>query len=52
MADLKPICERTAFPGFEMAGFCPDCGHAIVMHLGVESCVVCELVHLVAGLRD
>lgn len=25
---------------------CPDCGHATVLHIGVDHCPVCELVAL------
>ena len=35
-------CQRT-FGDHEHAGTCPDCGHAVIAHIGTESCVICRM---------
>lgn len=55
-----PACGRlaprtcTAKPasGESLAGPCPECGHAAVLHVGVEHCPVCELVQHNQQVRE
>ena len=37
-------CTYRPLPGEVLKTACPDCGHAAVLHVGVEHCPVCELV--------
>lgn len=39
-----PYCTKIPRPGDRLTDACPDCGHATVLHLGVDHCPVCELV--------
>lgn len=38
-------CTRKPVPGQVIGAGCEDCGHAMVLHVGVDHCPVCELVH-------
>lgn len=47
----SPYCTTTPVPGtyltpVTLTAPCPDCGHATVLHIGVDHCPVCELVDL------
>jgi hypothetical protein len=48
MADTRSLeghmnpCHRT-FGDSEQTGTCPDCGHAVIAHIGTESCVICRM---------
>ena len=35
-------CRRT-FSTTDHAGTCPDCGHAVIAHIGTGSCVICRM---------
>lgn len=35
-------CVRT-FDISEQNGTCTDCGHAVIAHIGTESCVICRM---------
>lgn len=39
-----PYCTTTPTVGDRLADACPDCGHATVLHIGVDHCPVCEMV--------
>lgn len=39
-------CTRKPVPGQVIGAGCEDCGHALVLHVGVEHCPVCETVDL------
>lgn len=43
-ADALTFCTYQPLPGEVLKTACPDCGHAAVLHIGVEHCPVCELV--------
>ena len=43
-ADATVLCTYKPLPGEVLKTACPDCGHAAVLHIGVEHCPVCELV--------
>jgi DNA-directed RNA polymerase subunit RPC12/RpoP len=50
-------CTTTPVPGTyltlaTLSAPCPDCGHATVLHIGVDHCPVCELVDLNQRARD
>jgi uncharacterized Zn finger protein (UPF0148 family) len=45
-------CTTTPRAGDRIAAPCPDCGHATVLHIGVDHCPVCELVELNRRARD
>lgn len=36
-------CDRQDFAGHPAGGTCPDCGHAVVVHVGAQSCAMCRL---------
>lgn len=42
--DAPALCTYRPLPGEVLKTACPDCGHAAVLHVGVEHCPVCELV--------
>ncbi|MGW2692351.1 hypothetical protein ACWC3Y_10875 [Streptomyces sp. NPDC001296] len=39
------FCAYRPVPGEMLTAACVECGHALVLHVGVEHCPVCELVH-------
>lgn len=39
------FCQWRGYAGYVVGGKCPECGHAVVVHIGVEHCPVCELVY-------
>ncbi|MER6980153.1 hypothetical protein [Streptomyces carpinensis] len=39
------FCSSRPVPGQLLTAACGECGHAQVLHIGVEHCPVCELVH-------
>jgi hypothetical protein len=43
---LRPgeFCTWLALPGWVAGHPCPVCGHADLVHIGVDHCPVCELV--------
>lgn len=45
-------CTRKPVPFAYLSDGCPDCGHAIVLHVGVNHCPVCEMVDLNRQSRD
>ncbi|MGW4042961.1 hypothetical protein [Streptomyces sp. NPDC004721] len=40
------FCSYQPVPGEFLSAACVECGHALVLHIGVEHCPVCEMVHL------
>lgn len=42
----RPYCTRPPAAGEYLSAACGTCGHAVVLHVGVEHCPVCELVDL------
>jgi hypothetical protein len=51
MAQPDAYCSTTPTPGTllapaTLAAPCAHCGHATVLHIGVDHCPVCELVDL------
>lgn len=46
MPDSEPsaFCSYRPVPGEMLSTACVECGHALVLHIGVEHCPVCELV--------
>jgi hypothetical protein len=40
------FCTHRPLPGQLLTAGCPDCGHALIVHIGVEHCPVCEMQHL------
>jgi hypothetical protein len=48
------ICHRQDFAGEQIGAPCPEpgCGHSNLLHMGVEACVVCELVALRGRLAE
>lgn len=51
-AEEPSFCTSRPKPGAMLAGACEECGHALVLHIGVEHCPVCEMVHHNAQVRD
>ncbi|MEU5596674.1 hypothetical protein [Streptomyces sp. NPDC020298] len=47
MPDVEPspFCSYRPVAGERLAAACVECGHALAVHIGVEHCPVCELVH-------
>lgn len=43
-AEQPALCTYQPLPGEILKGACQECGHAFVLHVGVEHCPVCELV--------
>jgi hypothetical protein len=41
-----PYCTRKPGVGDRVDVVCPDCGHWLPTHIGVEHCSVCEMVDL------
>lgn len=39
-------CTRAPMPGEHLGAACGQCGHAVLLHIGVRHCPVCELVDL------
>jgi hypothetical protein len=39
-------CNQRPVPGEYVGAGCGQCGHALVLHIGVTHCPVCELVDL------
>lgn len=54
VADVEqPVfCTYRPVTGEVLKTACPECGHALALHIGVEHCPVCELVALNGQLRD
>ena len=50
--DPAAYCTRKPTPGAYLSDGCPDCGHAIVLHVGVDHCPVCETVDLNRQMRE
>lgn len=46
------FCSYRPVPGEVLKTACPMCGHAFALHIGVEHCPVCELVHLNQQARE
>lgn len=46
------VCTRPAQPGEDLSGRCPSCGHATVIHVGIDACPVCELRGELFDLRN
>ena len=44
MPEQPSLCTYRPLPGDVLKSACSDCGHAAVLHIGVEHCPVCELV--------
>lgn len=44
MPEQPSLCTYRPLPGDVLKSACPNCGHAAVLHIGVEHCPVCELV--------
>lgn len=46
MSDVEPpeFCT-TKCVGQQMTDPCRECGHLVALHVGVDHCPVCELVH-------
>lgn len=40
-----PFCSREPVPGQLLTSECGACGHSLLLHVGVDHCPVCELVH-------
>jgi hypothetical protein len=38
------VCDRVVAAGDRINVPCPDCGHLINLHVGCETCPVCELL--------
>lgn len=51
-AEQPALCTYQPLPGEILKGACQECGHAFVLHIGVEHCPVCELVHLNQQARE
>ena len=43
-AERPTLCTYRPVAGEILASACVECGHAAVLHIGVEHCPVCELV--------
>lgn len=43
-SDAPALCTYRPLPGEVLTTACPECGHLVAMHVGVEHCPVCELV--------
>lgn len=39
------FCTWKEYAGHRAGGRCPECGHAVVVHIGTEHCPVCELLY-------
>ncbi|MFF7881040.1 hypothetical protein ACH40F_07820 [Streptomyces sp. NPDC020794] len=44
-AELQSFCFYRPVPGELLHTACVECGHVLALHIGVEHCPVCELVH-------
>lgn len=44
-AEKPAFCSYRPVPGEMLSTACVECGHALALHIGVEHCPVCELVH-------
>jgi hypothetical protein len=44
-AERPAFCSYRPVPGEFLTAACVECGHALALHIGVEHCPVCELVH-------
>lgn len=42
-ADQPAYCTHHPAAGDVLATACAECGHALMLHIGVEHCPVCEL---------
>jgi len=45
-------CTTAPIPGQPLGASCGDCGHAVVLHVGVTHCPVCELTQLNDRARE
>lgn len=45
-------CTSVPHAGDRLTDACRDCGHATVLHIGVDHCPVCELVDLNQQARE
>ena len=50
--DTGSYCATKPLSGAFLVDPCPDCGHANVLHVGVDHCPVCELLDLNRQLAE
>jgi hypothetical protein len=41
---LSDFCQWKEYAGLNIGAQCPECGHAVVVHIGTDHCPVCELL--------